>query len=239
MAWCRRGTKPLSEPMMVNLLMHICVTRPQCLNPYGIRGFGQHWFRPVAPCHQTITWTKVDLPSTRSSGIPFRVMFTWIPKLSSPKLCLKCTHWKSRQHLPVGQQVNIIMTYISVICCLLLGPTLANLVSPAAQLLLFSTEPLMLAHLVCPAVQFIRLDLTSEWPSELTLMDGKTSNFMVQSIFNVLKTHNIEHYHLDGTGNWNYSSWKTRICLSCTVKTMAADGMGTQRARASKAMVLT
>ena len=29
MAWCRPGDKPLSEPMMVNLLTHICVTRPQ------------------------------------------------------------------------------------------------------------------------------------------------------------------------------------------------------------------
>ena len=29
MAWCRIGDKPLSEPMMVNLLTHICVTRPQ------------------------------------------------------------------------------------------------------------------------------------------------------------------------------------------------------------------
>ena len=29
MAWRRPGDKPLSEPMMVSLLMHICVTRPQ------------------------------------------------------------------------------------------------------------------------------------------------------------------------------------------------------------------
>ena len=29
MAQCRPGDKPLSEPMMVTLLMHICVTRPQ------------------------------------------------------------------------------------------------------------------------------------------------------------------------------------------------------------------
>ena len=29
MAWRRPGDKPLSEPMMVNLLTHICVTRPQ------------------------------------------------------------------------------------------------------------------------------------------------------------------------------------------------------------------
>ena len=30
---CRRpGDRPLSEPMMVSLLTHICVTRPQCVN---------------------------------------------------------------------------------------------------------------------------------------------------------------------------------------------------------------
>ena len=29
MAWCRPGDKPLSEPMMVSLSKHICVTRPQ------------------------------------------------------------------------------------------------------------------------------------------------------------------------------------------------------------------
>ena len=29
MAWGRLGDKPLSEPMMVSLLTHICVTRPQ------------------------------------------------------------------------------------------------------------------------------------------------------------------------------------------------------------------
>ena len=31
MAWCRPGDKPLSEPMMVSLTTHICVTRPQCV----------------------------------------------------------------------------------------------------------------------------------------------------------------------------------------------------------------
>ena len=29
MAWRRPGDKPLSEPMVVGLLTHICVTRPQ------------------------------------------------------------------------------------------------------------------------------------------------------------------------------------------------------------------
>ena len=32
MAWCQLGDKPVSEPMMVLLLKHICVTRPQWVN---------------------------------------------------------------------------------------------------------------------------------------------------------------------------------------------------------------
>ena len=32
MAWCRPGNKPLSETMMVSLLTHICITRPQWVN---------------------------------------------------------------------------------------------------------------------------------------------------------------------------------------------------------------
>ena len=37
MAWCRSGDKPLSEPMMVSLLTHICVTRPQWVNEQAYR----------------------------------------------------------------------------------------------------------------------------------------------------------------------------------------------------------
>ena len=33
MAWHRSGDKPLPEPMVVSLLTHICVTRPQWVNP--------------------------------------------------------------------------------------------------------------------------------------------------------------------------------------------------------------
>ena len=32
MAWRRSGDKPLSKPMMVSLLTHICITRPQWVN---------------------------------------------------------------------------------------------------------------------------------------------------------------------------------------------------------------
>ena len=37
MAWRRLGDKPLFEPMMVGLLTHICVTRPQCVNDISQR----------------------------------------------------------------------------------------------------------------------------------------------------------------------------------------------------------
>ena len=37
MAWRRSGNKPLSEPVMVSLLTHICVTRPQ-------------WVKMMVPC---------------------------------------------------------------------------------------------------------------------------------------------------------------------------------------------
>ena len=35
MAWRRSGDEPLSEPMMVRILAHICVTRPQWVNRPG------------------------------------------------------------------------------------------------------------------------------------------------------------------------------------------------------------
>ena len=34
MAWRRSGDKPLSEPMMISLPTHICVTRPQWVNEW-------------------------------------------------------------------------------------------------------------------------------------------------------------------------------------------------------------
>ena len=34
MAWRRPDVKPLSEPVMVSLLTHICVTRPQWVNEH-------------------------------------------------------------------------------------------------------------------------------------------------------------------------------------------------------------
>ena len=45
MAWRRPGDKPLSEPMMVSSLMHICVTGPQWVNQCLINI--RHWLNSL------------------------------------------------------------------------------------------------------------------------------------------------------------------------------------------------
>ena len=40
MAWHLVSAKPLSEPMVIILLMHICVTRPQWVNPWRSERYG-------------------------------------------------------------------------------------------------------------------------------------------------------------------------------------------------------
>ena len=50
MAWGRPGDMPLSEPMMVCLLTHICVTRPQWVKP---KLYGSFWWFNGA-CHPVL-----------------------------------------------------------------------------------------------------------------------------------------------------------------------------------------
>ena len=49
MAWRRPGDKPLSEPMVVNLPTHICVTRPQWVKL-------THWSMDIQ-CSAVVTWS--------------------------------------------------------------------------------------------------------------------------------------------------------------------------------------
>ena len=52
MVWRRPGDKPLSEPMMVSLQTHICVTRPQWVN-------GQYTIYPIK-CEQRFLWLYLE-----------------------------------------------------------------------------------------------------------------------------------------------------------------------------------
>ena len=55
MAWRRSGDKPLSEPVMVSLLTHICVTRPQWVNTlWPIDAIW--WHRPETALALVMAW---------------------------------------------------------------------------------------------------------------------------------------------------------------------------------------
>ena len=85
-AWCRPGDKPLSKPMMVNLLMHICVTRPQWVNPlcwwYNVVPFLHFWFSPNLHNSHPIWISKctpnVSVGWTYSFKTWFSVVRAWI-----------------------------------------------------------------------------------------------------------------------------------------------------------------
>ena len=70
MAWHRPGDKPLSEPMMVSLLTHICVTGPQWVNEV---------FTGVGICNGSIIpWCTCDFIVvidylTRNFGLSFNL----------------------------------------------------------------------------------------------------------------------------------------------------------------------
>ena len=58
MAWRRSGDKPLSEPMVVRLPTHICVTRPQWVNSSLQGQNGRHFADDSFRCI-FVSWMKV------------------------------------------------------------------------------------------------------------------------------------------------------------------------------------
>ena len=63
MAWRRPGDKPLSEPMMVSLLTHICVTRPQRVKWLSMQAMAGRWpiytLKQRFPPTEGVTATKL------------------------------------------------------------------------------------------------------------------------------------------------------------------------------------
>ena len=56
MAWRRPGDKPLCEPMMVSLPMHICFTQPQWVNSLAPGGRGSNFIRVI---FEHLVWIRV------------------------------------------------------------------------------------------------------------------------------------------------------------------------------------
>ena len=130
MAWRRPGDKPLSEPMMVRLPTHICVTRPQWVNQMGsvgllfvdwtkraifFLGFFQMHFHERQFSYFDSSFTEVCL------WCPFdnKVLFDSGNDLSLKQLINHLNHWwpSSVMHMCVTELVN----NCSSVCVLLYG----------------------------------------------------------------------------------------------------------------------
>ena len=83
MAWCQSGAKPLSEPMMVSLLTHICVTRPQWVKTLAIDELATQSAKPV--WLHALVW-QITLPCHLHTLMPPREIYTFcLPShLSTP-----------------------------------------------------------------------------------------------------------------------------------------------------------
>ena len=78
MAWRRPGDKPLSEPVIFSLLMHICITRPQ-------------WVKDRVPGCSTNNGNQGDMPCY---NIKFRADFRLVPSQWETSLPSNAvSHW--------------------------------------------------------------------------------------------------------------------------------------------------
>ena len=80
MAWRRPGDKPLSEPMVVILLTHICVTRPQWVNldteVISLWPGDDIWRHRSRSCNDLFPDDTESLPEPRLSAGPLRTNFS-------------------------------------------------------------------------------------------------------------------------------------------------------------------
>ena len=86
MAWRRPDDKPLSEPMMVCLLTHICVTRPQWVK-------AQNWAHFLVS--ETAPWCYMGQKDTVPLQYITDVTLTWTKKAVLPQRTLDVA-WASR-----------------------------------------------------------------------------------------------------------------------------------------------
>ena len=88
MAWRRPGDKPLSEPMMVSLPMHICVTRPQWVNQQALKRIG----KPCVAQSRTFPENEVSTIAADALAPSIARSSTTIVLTPQDKLSLSLTH---------------------------------------------------------------------------------------------------------------------------------------------------
>ena len=102
MAWRRLGDKPLSELMMVSLLTHICVTRPQWVKPWWPRMlFTDHY--TVETLYNTIYYSKYFIELNFDKSTQYVALWTHkrhpIPRPFGR--AMECLLWVLQQKLTV------------------------------------------------------------------------------------------------------------------------------------------
>ena len=98
MAWRRPGDKPLSEPMMVRLPMHTCVTRPQWVK--------QHWRIRM---HASYEYKRISNGTTRSRSIskPGTNFIRYILACATRHYILIVVH-SSQRWINTDNKINVI-----------------------------------------------------------------------------------------------------------------------------------
>ena len=91
MAWRRLGDKPLSEPMMVSLPTHICVTRPQCDNGTALQ---LTWKEEIGYCN---LWTHAKIKYMSTS---WEIALRWISQntLENNSPLVQAMAWCPREY---------------------------------------------------------------------------------------------------------------------------------------------
>ena len=102
MAWHRSGDKPLSEPMMVSILTHICITRPQwvrAINKNMLSLFSNHNSQGPSNLHSIrlfLLFTKNYMPK-----VHFAMVFELLIKISKKYACFLCKEINYSTHLRI------------------------------------------------------------------------------------------------------------------------------------------
>ena len=96
MAWRRSGDKPLSEPIMVSLPMHICVIRPQWVKWQLPQ---RHCYDPWSPC-----WTHWYVGHHTGQSL---TTHNWLEPLQRFLFCLKFLGWFLSENFFKGQSITL------------------------------------------------------------------------------------------------------------------------------------
>ena len=107
MAWRRPGDKPLSEPMMVSSLTHICVTRPQWVNTLRPRQICLYFTANILKC---IFLNKIE-------WAPLKVSLKFVPKvrINSILALVQIMVWRRPGDKPLSEPMIVSLpTHICV-----------------------------------------------------------------------------------------------------------------------------